>query len=105
MLCQVCSQLQGPQICIESNLLTDWWATHSGATSVNAGLDMTMPGDVTLGSGTTYVLALNGIALLDETENTHYFRYFGSNIVSAVQNGQVSQTRIDDLATRILAAW
>ncbi|KAB5593843.1 Glycoside hydrolase family 3 protein [Ceratobasidium theobromae] len=95
----MCSYINGTYACENSNILnnllktelgfqgyvmSDWWATHSGATSVNAGLDMTMPGDVTLGSGTTY---------------------FGSNIVSAVQNGQVSQTRIDDLATRILAAW
>ncbi|ELU43249.1 glycoside hydrolase family 3 protein [Rhizoctonia solani AG-1 IA] len=63
---------------------SDWWATHSGATSVNAGLDMTMPGDISLGSGTTY---------------------FGSNLVNSVNSGQVSQSRIDDLATRILAAW
>ncbi|KAH7344460.1 glycoside hydrolase superfamily [Rhizoctonia solani] len=65
-------------------VMSDWWATHSGATSVNAGLDMTMPGDKTIGSGTTY---------------------FGSNLVNAVKNGEVSQSRIDDLATRILAAW
>ncbi|CDO72401.1 Glycoside Hydrolase Family 3 protein [Trametes cinnabarina] len=52
--------------------------------SVNAGLDMTMPGDTTLGSGQTY---------------------FGQNLVNAVQSGQVPEARIDDLATRILAAW
>ncbi|KAI0651675.1 beta-glucosidase [Trametes meyenii] len=62
----------------------DWWATHSGAPAVNAGLDMTMPGDTTLGSGQTY---------------------FGQNLVNAVQSGQVSEARIDDMATRILAAW
>ncbi|KAJ8084259.1 hypothetical protein PM082_003027 [Marasmius tenuissimus] len=45
---------------------------------------MTMPGDITFGSGTTY---------------------FGDTLVQAVNNGQVSQSRIDDLATRILAAW
>ncbi|CAE6491427.1 unnamed protein product [Rhizoctonia solani] len=61
-------------------VMSDWWATHSGAASVNAGLDMTMPGDKTIG-------------------------YFGSNLVNAVKNGEVSQSRIDDLATRILAAW
>ncbi|KEP54601.1 glycoside hydrolase family 3 protein [Rhizoctonia solani 123E] len=65
-------------------VMSDWWATHSGAASVNAGLDMTMPGDKTIGSGTTY---------------------FGSNLVNSVKKGEVSQNRIDDLATRILAAW
>ncbi|KAI0374349.1 beta-glucosidase [Pilatotrama ljubarskyi] len=65
-------------------VMSDWWATHSGAPAVNAGLDMTMPGDTTLGSGQTY---------------------FGQNLVNAVQSGQVPETRIDDMATRILAAW
>ncbi|KAI0095309.1 cellulose-binding beta-glucosidase [Irpex rosettiformis] len=63
---------------------SDWWATHSGASAVNAGLDMTMPGDETYESGTTY---------------------FGQNLINAVNSGQVTQDRITDLATRILAAW
>ncbi|KAG8713760.1 hypothetical protein FRC08_012855 [Ceratobasidium sp. 394] len=93
------NQINGTYACENSNILnkllkselgfqgyvmSDWWATHSGATAVNAGLDMTMPGDTTINSGSTY---------------------FGSNLVSAVQSSQVSQSRIDDLATRILAAW
>ncbi|KAI0085604.1 glycoside hydrolase superfamily [Irpex rosettiformis] len=65
-------------------VMSDWWATHSGASAVNAGLDMTMPGDETYESGTTY---------------------FGQNLINAVNSGQVSQDRITDLATRILAAW
>ncbi|CAG8733338.1 742_t:CDS:2, partial [Acaulospora colombiana] len=32
-------------------------------------------------------------------------RYFGQVLVQQVQGGAVSQSRIDDLATRILAAW
>ncbi|KAI0067906.1 beta-glucosidase [Artomyces pyxidatus] len=60
-----------------------WSATHS-TTSVNSGLDMTMPGDITLGSGTTY---------------------FGPTLVAAVNNGSVPESRVDDMATRILAAW
>lgn len=62
---------------------SDWWATHS-TTSVNAGLDMTMPGDQTYESGTTY---------------------FGNNLVQAVNQGRVNQSRIDDIALRILAGW
>ncbi|KAF8973771.1 glycoside hydrolase family 3 protein [Flammula alnicola] len=64
-------------------VMSDWSATHS-TTSVNEGLDMTMPGDITLGSGTTY---------------------FGSSLVSAVQSGSVPQSRVDNMALRILAAW
>ncbi|PPQ69063.1 hypothetical protein CVT25_004239, partial [Psilocybe cyanescens] len=64
-------------------VMSDWAATHS-TLSVNKGLDMTMPGDITFSSGTTY---------------------FGNALVSAVQSGSVPQSRVDDMATRILAAW
>ncbi|KDR74106.1 hypothetical protein GALMADRAFT_227804 [Galerina marginata CBS 339.88] len=57
-----------------------WQATHS-TLSVNKGLDV---GDITFNSGTTY---------------------FGNTLVSAVQSGSVPQSRVDDMATRILAAW
>ncbi|RPD81819.1 beta-glucosidase [Lentinus tigrinus ALCF2SS1-7] len=72
------------EIGFQGYIMSDWWATHSGAPAVNAGLDMTMPGDTTTNSGQTY---------------------FGQNLVNAVQSGQVSEARIDDMATRILAAW
>ncbi|KAF7309220.1 Glycoside hydrolase family 3 protein [Mycena kentingensis (nom. inval.)] len=64
-------------------VMSDWWATHS-TLSVNAGLDMNMPGDVSANSGTTY---------------------FGANLTAAVNAGLISQARMTDLATRILAAW
>ncbi|RDB28467.1 putative beta-glucosidase L [Hypsizygus marmoreus] len=64
-------------------VMSDWQATHS-TTSVNNGLDMTMPGDISFGSGTTY---------------------FGQALVKAVQSGTVLQSRVDDMALRILAAW
>ncbi|TFK76897.1 glycoside hydrolase family 3 protein [Pluteus cervinus] len=60
-----------------------WWATHS-TTSVNKGLDMTMPGDKSYESGTSY---------------------FGQELITAVNAGQVPQSRIDDIALRVLAAW
>ncbi|KAF7789887.1 hypothetical protein EIP86_000835 [Pleurotus ostreatoroseus] len=81
---QTLSGLLKGEFGFQGYVTSDWWATHSGAPAVNAGLDMTMPGDETTNSGTTY---------------------FGQSLVDAVNNGQVSQDRIDDLATRILAAW
>ncbi|KAI3622712.1 glycoside hydrolase family 3 protein, partial [Moniliophthora roreri] len=54
--------------------MSDWGGTHSTSPSVNAGLDMTMPGDKTFGSGTTW---------------------FGDSLVQAVNSGQVSQNRIN----------
>jgi len=65
-------------------IMSDWSATMSGVPSVLAGLDMTMPGDITFGSHSSY---------------------FGANLTKAVQSGAVSQARLDDMATRILAPW
>jgi beta-glucosidase-like glycosyl hydrolase len=45
---------------------------------------MTMPGDITFDSGTSY---------------------FGQNLTDLVMNGTVSEARLDDMATRIVAAW
>ena len=57
---------------------------HSGVSSVQAGLDMTMPGDIVFFSNTTY---------------------FGANLTEAVRNGSVPMSRVDDMATRIVGAW
>jgi len=65
-------------------IMSDWSATMSGVPSVLAGLDMTMPGDITMGSGTSY---------------------FGQNLTNAVKNGQVSQERLTDMGTRIMTPW
>ncbi|KAL5495327.1 hypothetical protein ACEPAI_790 [Sanghuangporus weigelae] len=62
---------------------SDWLATHS-TLSVNAGLDMDMPGDL--------IPVLGG-------------SYFGLALEIAVGLDQVKEERIDDMATRILAGW
>lgn len=64
-------------------VMTDWAAQHSTAASANAGLDMTMPGSNWDGGDV----------------------YWGPQLQAAVQNGQVPQSRVDDMVTRILAAW
>ncbi len=63
-------------------VVSDMYATHSTISALN-GLDMTMPGDTTPGSGTSY---------------------FGANLVQAVQKGTIPEARVDDMATRIVAA-
>lgn len=45
---------------------------------------MSMPGDIFLGSGTSF---------------------WRSNLTDYVQNGSVAESRLDDMATRIAAAW
>ena len=64
-------------------VMSDWSATTSTLSAI-AGLDMTMPGDITFDSGTSY---------------------FGGNLTAYVQNGTIPETRVDDMATRILAGW
>ncbi|KAI9871754.1 MAG: hypothetical protein M1830_002496 [Pleopsidium flavum] len=65
-------------------VMSDWQAQHSGVGSALAGLDMTMPGDTLFDSGVSY---------------------WGTNLTIAVLNGTVPEWRIDDMATRIMAAW
>jgi len=62
----------------EGFLLSDWYAQHTGVASVNAGLDMVMPSSM--------YLDINSFAI-------------------AVKNGSINSTRLDDMATRILATW
>ncbi|TVY45269.1 Beta-glucosidase [Lachnellula subtilissima] len=65
-------------------VVSDWWAHHSGVSSVFAGLDMTMAGDQGLASGNTY---------------------WGSNLTAAVLNGTIPQWRLDDMVVRIMSAY
>ena len=55
-------------------VVSDWGATHSTVEAANNGLDIEMPGD----------------------------KYFGQQLLVAVQQGQVSQATIDDKVRRIL---
>ena len=65
-------------------IMSDWAAQHAGVSTILAGLDMTMPGDASFDSGTSF---------------------WGTNLTIAVLNGTVPQWRIDDAAVRIVAAW
>lgn len=65
-------------------VMSDWAAQHTGVASALAGLDMTMPGDTEFNSG---------------------YSFWGANLTLAVINGTVPEWRIDDMATRIMAAF
>ncbi|WVQ62137.1 uncharacterized protein L199_000275 [Kwoniella botswanensis] len=65
-------------------VMSDWNAQHSGVYSANSGLDMTMPGDIELGSLTSY---------------------WGRNLTESVNNGSVSMDRLDDMVVRILTPY
>ncbi|KAL4907065.1 putative beta-glucosidase L [Aspergillus multicolor] len=69
----------------KGHVLSDWNAQHSTVQSANTGLDMTMPGsDFNTPRGSIF---------------------WGENLAIAIANGQVPQSRLDDMVTRILAAW
>ncbi|KAI1097380.1 glycoside hydrolase family 3 protein [Jackrogersella minutella] len=59
-------------------VVSDWGAQHAGVATALAGLDMVMP---------------------------YASPYWSSNLTEAVTNGSVPETRITDMATRIIAAW
>ncbi|KAJ7471852.1 glycoside hydrolase family 3 protein [Mycena latifolia] len=64
-------------------IMSDWSATHSTISAIT-GLDMTMPGDIFFQSQTTY---------------------FGANLTAYVQNNTIPLSRLDDMATRVIAGW
>ncbi|PSR70416.1 hypothetical protein PHLCEN_2v13667 [Hermanssonia centrifuga] len=64
-------------------IMSDWSAQHSTMSAV-AGLDMTMPGDITFSSGTSW---------------------WGQNLTDFVNNGTIAASRVEDMAERILSSW
>ena len=67
-------------------VMSDWYAQHpSGVESALAGLDMSMPGNI--------------------VSTDDGYTYWGANLTTMVLNGTVPQWRVDDMATRIMAAF
>jgi beta-glucosidase-like glycosyl hydrolase len=77
------NQILKAEFGFQGYVMSDWSATHS-TFSAFEGLDMTMPGDITFGSGTSF---------------------FGANLTDAVRDKTIPEARVDDMAERILAAW
>jgi len=78
--CQNSKLLNGvlkTELGFEGFIVSDWDGQMSGVASANAGLDLVMPN-----AG-----------------------FWGDNLFQAVRNGSVTQERISDMATRILAPW
>ncbi|KAK2760210.1 hypothetical protein FQN54_002277 [Arachnomyces sp. PD_36] len=84
--CENSPVLQGllkGELNFQGYVVSDWAAQHTTLGSANGGMDMTMPGD-NFG---------DGIYLWKDA------------LVSAVENGEVPQERLDDMAQRVLASW
>lgn len=65
-------------------VMSDFFATTSGVKSIHAGLDLNVPGVINAGSTKTY---------------------FGDHVIKAVNNGSVSQARVDDMVRRIMTPY
>lgn len=68
--------------------MSDWGGTHSGLPSVEAGLDMDMPGGL-------------GLYGLEFGVNS----YFGGNLTNGVSNGSLAMSRLDDMVTRVMTPY
>lgn len=78
--CQNSKLLNGilkTELGFEGFVVSDWDAQHSGVGSANAGLDVVMP----------------------------VAKFWGNNLTDAVTNGSVATERLDDMNTRLLAAY
>ncbi|CAG8954328.1 hypothetical protein HYFRA_00005951 [Hymenoscyphus fraxineus] len=65
----------------EGFLVSDWGAQHSGVASAQAGMDLVMP------------------------NSNEFWGPNGENLVTAVNNGSMEDTRLSDMAIRIVASW
>lgn len=66
-------------------IMSDWNAQHTTVNSANSGLDMTMPGS--------------------DFNNPPGNIFWGPNLTKAIANGEVPESRLNDMVTRILASW
>ncbi|PVI00872.1 glycoside hydrolase family 3 protein [Periconia macrospinosa] len=66
-------------------VMSDWMATHAGVATVEAGLDVNMPG---------------GISFTQDRPS-----YWGANLTTAVNNGTLDISRLDDMVLRVLTPY
>lgn len=74
-------------------VMSDWYATHSGVASVEAGLDFEMPGHFGFGD------------MLAGTGEKPFAAFFGGNLTTAVTNGTLPIERLDDMVIRIMTPF
>lgn len=81
----ILNQLMKNELGFRGYIMSDWNAQHTTVNSALVGLDMTMPGsDFNSPPGSIF---------------------WGPHLLEAVNNGSVPHSRLDDMVTRILAAW
>ncbi|KAE9976589.1 hypothetical protein EG328_002550 [Venturia inaequalis] len=89
--CQNSKALNGllkQELGFQGYVVSDWGGTYSGVASIEAGLDMDQPGGMGLYGGHKIPLS-----------------HFGDNVTSAINNGTLEMTRLDDMITRIMTPY
>lgn len=90
LACQNSLSLNGhlkDELGFQGFVMSDWAAVHHGVSGVLSGMDMIMPGSAGFGG-------------VDAT-----YPLYGANLTTMVLNGTVPVERVDDMATRIMAAY
>lgn len=67
-------------------VVSDWFATHSTAKSINSGLDLEMPGYLPV-----------------DYPGSQF--WFGENVLNAIRNGSVTEARVDEMIRNILTPY
>jgi beta-glucosidase len=90
--CQNSKELNGlvkEELGFQGYVVSDWGGTYSGIASIEAGLDLNMPG----GLGDYSIEAPVGES------------YFGGNVTAAVLNGTLEVSRLDDMIVRLMTPY
>lgn len=82
------------ELAFQGYVMSDWYATHSGAVAIKAGLDMNMPGPLNPAAGAA---AYTNPGVVPS--------YFGQNISIAIQNSSLTVARLDDMVRRIMTPY
>ncbi|CAN9255447.1 unnamed protein product [Alternaria alternata] len=80
---EILNDILKDELAFPGYMVSDWEATHSTVETVNAGLDMEMPGT---------------------TSPTGIF-YFGDSLADAIEAGNISSARLDNMATRVMTPY
>ncbi|KAF2011308.1 glycoside hydrolase family 3 protein [Aaosphaeria arxii CBS 175.79] len=83
----ILNQVLKKELGFQGYVMSDWFATHSGPKSINAGLDLDMPG------------------VIDAASLITGDSYFGGNITKYLDEGSVAEERLDDMIRRIMTQY
>lgn len=92
--CQNSKALNGllkTELGFQGFVMSDWWAHFSGVGSLEAGLDMDLPGSI--------------FPSTNNAAGDAYLAYFGGNITIGVNNGTIDIARVDDMIARIMTPY